>query len=74
MFKVNNKPTKTTPMFLWRRFIGFILIFEYISHLCSGVSIVNFEHVIASWDIRLYIIIAVFNCYLEGDNIKSLKF
>ena len=33
MFRVNNKATKTTPM--------------GSSHLCSGVSIVNFEHVIA---------------------------
>ena len=24
--------------------------FEHISHLCSSVSIVNFEHVIAGWD------------------------
>ena len=39
MFKVNNKATKTTP--------GFIVNFEHISHLCSGVSIVKFEHVIA---------------------------
>ena len=23
--------------------------FEHISHLCSSVSIVNFEHVIADW-------------------------
>ena len=31
----------------WRRFGGFIVNFEHISHLCSSVSIVNFEHVIA---------------------------
>ena len=24
--------------------------FEHISHICSSVSIVNFEHVIAGWD------------------------
>ena len=36
MFKVNNKATKTTPG-----------NFGHISHLCSSVSIVNFEHVIA---------------------------
>ena len=34
----------------WRRFGGFIVIFEHISHLCSSVSIVNFEHVIAGVD------------------------
>ena len=38
MFKVNNKA------------IGFIVNFEHISHLCSSVSIVNFEHVIAGWE------------------------
>ena len=32
-----------------RRFGGFIVSFEHISHLCSSVSIVNFEHVIADW-------------------------
>ena len=47
MFKVNNKANKTTP---WRRFGGFIVNFEHISDLCSSVSIVNFEHVIAGWD------------------------
>ena len=29
---------------------GFIVNFEHISHLCSSVSIVNFEHVIAGWE------------------------
>ena len=33
----------------WRRFGGFIINFEHISHLCSSVSIFNFEHVIAGW-------------------------
>ena len=32
-----------------RRFGGFVVNFEHISHLCSGDSIVNFEHVIAGW-------------------------
>ena len=41
MFKVNNKDTKTTG--------AFVVNFEHISHLCSRVSIVNFEHVIAGW-------------------------
>ena len=35
MFKVNN----------WRRFDVFIVNFEHISHLCSSVSIVDFEQV-----------------------------
>ena len=35
----------------WRRFGGLIVNFEYISHLCSSVSIVNFEHVIVGSDI-----------------------
>ena len=46
MFKINNKPPKRRQ---WRRFGGFIVNFEHISHLCSSVSIVNFEHVIADW-------------------------
>ena len=33
----------------WPRFGGFIVNFEHTSHLCSSVSIVNFEHVIAGW-------------------------
>ena len=27
----------------------FTVNFEHISHLCSSVSIVNFEHAIAGW-------------------------
>ena len=33
----------------WHRFSGFIVNFEHILHLCSSVSIANFEHVIAGW-------------------------
>ena len=40
MFKVNSKDQNDA--------IG-VLNFEHISHLCSSVSIVNFEHVIADW-------------------------
>ena len=35
----------------WRRFGAFTVNFEHISHLCSSVSIVNFEHVNAGWKI-----------------------
>ena len=42
--KLTIKPPKRRQ---WRRFGDFIVNFEHISHLCSGVSIVNFEHVIA---------------------------
>ena len=48
MFKVNNKATKTTP---WRRFVGFIVNVEHILHLCSRVSIDDFEQVNADWHI-----------------------
>ena len=41
----------------WRRFGVFIVNFEHISHLCSCLSIVNFEHVIAGWDVFLLIAI-----------------
>ena len=34
----------------WRRFGGFIVNFEHISHLYCSVFFVNFEHVIAGWD------------------------
>ena len=33
----------------WRRFGDF---FEHIPHLCSSVSIVKLEHVIAAWDAK----------------------
>ena len=46
MFKISNKPPKRRQ---WRRFGGLIVNFEHISHLCSSVSIVNFEYVIAHW-------------------------
>ena len=44
-FKWSPQPAITCS----RRFGGFIVNFEHISHLCSTVSIVNFEHVIADW-------------------------
>ena len=31
-------------------FVGFIVNFKHTSHLCSGVSFFNFEHVIAGCD------------------------
>ena len=56
MFKVNNKATKMKPR---RRFGSFIVNFEHISHLCSSVSTVNFEHVIVGWDSYSHLIIIV---------------
>ena len=41
---------KTPEQCQWRRFGVFIVNFEHISYLCSSVSTVNFEHVIAGWD------------------------
>ena len=41
---------KTPKRRQWRRFGVFTVNFEHISHLCSTVSIANFEHVIAGWD------------------------
>ena len=40
---------KTPKRRKWRRFGVFIVNFEHISHLCSIVSIIYFEHVIAGW-------------------------
>ena len=42
MFKINNKVIKVNKVFI-------IVNFEHISHLCSSVSIVNFEQVNAGW-------------------------
>ena len=44
MFKVKNIDTRTMKAF------GVIIVsFEHISHPCSIVSIINFEHVNADW-------------------------
>ena len=40
---------KTPKRRQWRRFGVFTVNFEHISHLCSTVSIANFEHVIVGW-------------------------
>ena len=40
---------KTPKRHHWRRFGVFIVNFEHISHLCSSVSIVNFEQVNDGW-------------------------
>ena len=45
--KLTIKPPKRHH---WRPFGGFIVNFEDILHLCSSVSIVNFEKVNAGWD------------------------
>ena len=62
LLKVNNRNTRTrckicsnltkkTPRrFQWRRSSVFIVNFEQISHICSGVSIADFEQVNASCD------------------------
>ena len=41
---------KTPTRRYWRRFGVFIVNLEHISHLCSSVSIANFEQVHAGWD------------------------
>ena len=62
MFKVNHRNTGTrceicskltlkTPE-RRRRSVVFIDNFEHISHLCSSVSIVNFEQVNATWEVK----------------------
>ena len=62
MFKVNNRNTRTRCEICskltiksskgrqWRCFGGFIVNFDYISHLCSSDFIGNFEPVNAGWD------------------------
>ena len=49
--KLTTKPPKRRQC---RRFGGFIVNFEHISHLCSGASIVNFEQVNAGWEIDVF--------------------
>ena len=46
MFKVNNKDTRTTPLASFWYLYG--QLWTYFT-LCSTVSIINFEHVIAGW-------------------------
>ena len=49
--KLTIKPPKRRHC---RRFGGFIINFEHISHLCSRVPIVNFEQVHnASWEVTV---------------------
>ena len=48
LLKVNNRNTRTKVWHMFKvRFGVFIVNFEHILHLCSSVSIVNFEYVIA---------------------------
>ena len=49
---MNVHPSRYLPTYrcYWRRSGVFIVNFQHISHLCSSVSIVNFEHVIAGRD------------------------
>ena len=42
---------KTPKRRQWRRFSVLIVNFEQVSYLCPSISIVNFEHVIADWDV-----------------------
>ena len=54
--KLTIKPPKRRQ---WYRFGGFIVNFEHISHLCSSVSVVNVEHVIAGWVLLQRLIIGL---------------
>ena len=64
MFKVNNKDTKTTLLasFWW------LLLALNIFHTYSSVSIVNFEHVIASWEVAFWL---SFHCYPWAQNYQK---
>ena len=54
-FTCSKLTIKTPKRRQWCRFGVFIVSFEYISHLCSSVSIVNFEHVIDVWDMTTFV-------------------
>ena len=45
---------KTPKRRQWCRFGIFIVNFEHISHLCSSVSVVNFELVNVGWEISRF--------------------
>ena len=62
MFKINNKNTRTTSL----RRSG--VNCEHILRLRSGVFIVNFEHVIASWDSTI-----LFASILSNSAMKRLE-
>ena len=64
MFKVNNKDTKTTPM---ASFWCLIVNFEHISHLCSSVSIVNFEQINVCWEWMRKIRLVIHEIFLIED-------
>ena len=57
----------------WCRSGIFIVNFEHIPHLCSSVSVVNLEHVIAGWDTSPIIGQRKWLCpaYLKDGNNKS---
>ena len=48
---MNVHPSRYLPTYrcYWRRSGVFIVNFQHISHLCSSVSNINFERVIAGW-------------------------
>ena len=50
--EICSKLTMKPPKQRRRRSGVFIVNFEHISHLCSSVSIFNFEHVIAGWELE----------------------
>ena len=58
MFKVNNNRRRRSGIF--------IVNFEHIS-LCSIVSIVNFEHVIAGWGILVW-----FYCWFQIEQVLTV--
>ena len=57
MFKVNNKDTRTTPMFCVA--LVSLLLTLNILHTLFSVSIVNFEQVTASWEPPDYILVNI---------------
>ena len=54
MLKVNNKDTRMTPRMTPGVVLVSLLLTLNIFPPCSSVSIVNFEHVIAGWDINIW--------------------
>ena len=58
LFKVNNRNTRTRrekcSYFSIKTAGVFIVNFKQFFRPCSGVSVVNFEHVISGWDIGLF--------------------
>ena len=71
MFKVNNKETRTTPMALF--WCLYCYLWTYFTP-CSSVSIVNFEHVNADWEVNHWVLFLRINHHFSScfENVNKM--